>query len=87
MGCSMGGRGCATSAVAVDVGSVLDAHDANGVVVGNDSIDDAVGTASSRVITVQLTKEWPTDPVGLLAERADHELDDRRGDPCGESGQ
>lgn len=73
--------------IAVDVGSMLDAHDADGVSVGDDAVDDAVGASSSRVIAGELAQQWSTDAFRFLAQRTDHELDDRSGKTLGQSSE
>jgi hypothetical protein len=56
---------------------VVDAvHDHDSVVLV-DLVDHAVRAAPGRSQTLQLTLERPTDPMGVIEERPEHELDDR----------
>jgi hypothetical protein len=46
---------------------VLDAHDADNVIVDSNAVDDEVRAAPSRVIAGKLAEQWSTDPLRLLA--------------------
>ena len=59
-------------------------HDRSVVLV--DLVHHAVGTATCRVQTGEFTLESAADTMGIVDERCQHELDDRRsgtiGQPC-----
>jgi hypothetical protein len=60
-----------------DVAAVLDPHDEHPMIVVVESVDDAVRAASGGPVAGELTLERLAHDGRLLAERAEHELDDR----------
>jgi hypothetical protein len=57
-----------------------DPHDSGRVVR---LIDDPVRASSSRTVPFELSLQGLADELGSVEQRADHELDDRSGDPPG----
>jgi len=66
---------------------MLDPHDTDHPVVGNQAIDDARRATASRAVAGELALERLADPLGFIAERAHHELDDRSRDTLREPGE
>ena len=46
-------------------------------------VDDPVRASSSRTVPLEFSLQGVADKVGRVEKRADHELDDRGGDPLG----
>jgi hypothetical protein len=66
---------------------MFDAEDVNEPLVVTDLVVDAIGATSGRPETSEFTLERVTDLARIVAERPEHELDHRRGDPLGEAGK
>ena len=58
---------------------MFDAKDVDEPLVIVDLVDHAIGAAPSRPESSEFTLEWMSDPVAVLAERTDQELDDCSG--------
>lgn len=64
---------------------MFDPENVDELLVIVDLIDDAIGAAPRRPEPSEFTLEWMSDPVGVLAERSDQELDDGSGHTIRES--
>src|ERR1035437_10335222 len=68
------------SAVAVDVGSVVDTQDLDPVRGVVDVVEDPVWASTGAVGAIEFSLERLADPSGCPREIAEDELDDRRND-------
>ena len=71
----------------IDHRAVIDAVYDYGTVLVADLVDDPVRAASSRVQTGQLALQRRADELGIVGQRAEHKLHDRRRGSYGEAGQ
>ena len=64
---------------------MFDPENVDELLVIVDLIDDAIGAAPRRPESSEFTLEWMSDPVGVLAEGSDQELNDCSGHTIRES--
>jgi hypothetical protein len=73
------------SARAVGGRPVLDSQDDDEALGLIDLVDDAVHAAPGRSHSGQFTLQFAAETVGVVEQRSEHELDDRRGGAFGKS--
>lgn len=66
--------------MAIDVGSMFDADDHDEIVLGLDAVDDAIRASPRRPVALELSLQRLPDTRGVIQQRTQHELHDRRGD-------
>jgi len=67
------------SALAINVGAVLDPYDLHNALLRHNPVDDPVGATSRHVIPLELSLKGLTDEAWSLEKRTDEKLDDRGG--------
>jgi len=75
------------SALAINVGAVLDPDDSHNAFLGHDPVDDPVGATSRHVIPLELSLKGLTDEAWSLEQRTEEKLDDRGGNLGREPGK